>query len=66
VDAAALAAYVHGAAADRLGLRAGGLLASELADGLPSTAAWLRASCDSDRPLVAEAGVGLALPLPGS
>ena len=66
VDAAALAAYVHGAAADRLGRRAGGLLASELADGLPSAAARLRASCDSDGPLVAEAGVGLALPLPGS
>ena len=66
VEAAALAAYVHGAAADRLGHRAGGLLASELADGLPAAAEWLRALRASDGPRVAEAGVGLALPLPGS
>jgi NAD(P)H-hydrate epimerase len=66
VDAAALAAYVHGAAADRLGRGAGGLLASELADSLPAAAAELRAAAASDRALAAEVGVGLALPLPGS
>jgi NAD(P)H-hydrate epimerase len=67
VEAAALAAFVHGAAGDRLGRLAGGLLAGDLAAELPATAARLKALSAADRPmLVAEAGAGLALPLPGS
>jgi NAD(P)H-hydrate epimerase len=44
-EAAALAAFIHGAAADRISARAGssGLLAGELANELPATVAELRA-----------------------
>ncbi len=67
LEAAALAAFVHGAAGDRLGCLAGGLLAGDLAAELPAAAARLRALSAADRPIAAaEAGAGLALPLPGS
>ena len=61
-EAAALAAFVHGAAADRLAARTGdtGLLASELAAEVPATLAQLHAAPEdpSARPL------GLAVRFP--
>ena len=61
-EAAALAAFVHGAAADRIALRTGaaGLLASELAAELPETAQRLRQAAGA----AAGAGAGLALDFP--
>jgi len=64
LEAAALAAWVHGDAADRLaGASAGGgLLASEIANGVPATLADLRQR--TDRPSRgAEPGVGFAIPM---
>ncbi len=65
LEAAALAAYVHGGAGDRLAIASGsaGLLASDLAAELPATLAALRAQARSGAPV--EAGVGLAVSLPG-
>jgi NAD(P)H-hydrate epimerase len=61
-EAAALAAFVHGAAADRIALRTGdsGLLASELAAELPETAQHLREAAGG----AAGTGAGLALDFP--
>ena len=61
-EAAALAAFVHGAAADRIAQRTGpsGLLASELAAELPETAQRLRQAGGT----AARTGVGLALDFP--
>jgi NAD(P)H-hydrate epimerase len=61
-EAAALAAFVHGAAADRIALRTGasGLLASELAAELPETAQRLREHASA----AARTGAGLALDFP--
>jgi NAD(P)H-hydrate epimerase len=61
-EAAALAAFVHGAAADRIALRTGaaGLLASELAAELPETAQRLRQAAGAS----AGTGAGLALDFP--
>jgi NAD(P)H-hydrate epimerase len=60
--AAALAAFVHGAAADRIALRTGpsGLLAGDLATELPETAERLRQAAAAARRTVA----GLALDFP--
>jgi NAD(P)H-hydrate epimerase len=61
-EAAALAAFVHGAAADRIAQRTGpsGLLASELAGELPETAQRLRQAAG----MAAGTGAGLALDFP--
>ena len=61
-EAAALAAFVHGAAADQIARRTGpsGLLASELAAELPETAQRLRAG----RAAPVGASTGLALDFP--
>ena len=61
-EAAALAAFVHGAAADRIAERVGpsGLLASELAAELPETAQRLRLAAGA----AARTGAGLALDFP--
>jgi NAD(P)H-hydrate epimerase len=61
-EAAALAAFVHGAAADRIALRTGpsGLLAGDLATELPETAQRLRQAAAAARRMVA----GLALDFP--
>ncbi len=73
-DAAALAAWVHGAAADRLAVDSGqsGVMASQVADAVPATVAELRrhaateaGSIGGGAPAIAEAGVGLAIPLLG-
>ena len=62
-EAAALAAFVHGAAADHIALRTGpsGLLASDLAAELPETAQRLRQAAGA--PVEARA-TGLALDFP--
>jgi hydroxyethylthiazole kinase-like uncharacterized protein yjeF len=69
-EAAAVGAYLHGAAADEIESRQGaaGLLASELADALPAVAHSLRAAAETQ---IAEESVGgaelsLALSFPGS
>jgi NAD(P)H-hydrate epimerase len=61
-EAAALAAYLHGAAADRIALRTGasGLLASELAAELPESAQRLREAAAG----AARTGAALALDFP--
>jgi len=61
-EAAALAAFLHGAAADRIALRTGpaGLLASELAAELPETAQRLRLAAGA----APRTGTGLALDFP--
>jgi NAD(P)H-hydrate epimerase len=69
LEAAALAAWVHGAAADRLGSEVGaaGVMASDVADRVPAVVAELRENLGSNKgPPIAEAGVGLAVPLRGS
>ena len=65
-DAAGLAAWWHGAAADRWGTRRGevGMLASELAETLPETARWIRNEADAARSRRESVGV-LALRFPG-
>jgi len=63
LEAAALAAWVHGAAGDRLERGAGGLLAGDLARAVPGVAASLRAAADTE-PHVPEAGGDFAVPLP--
>jgi NAD(P)H-hydrate epimerase len=62
LEAAAVAAWVHGAAADRLAEQTGaaGALASEVADRVPETVAALRTHAGGAIP---EVGVGLAVPL---
>ena len=65
-EAAALAAWVHGAAGDRLSQEGGasGWLASEIADAVPAAVEALRRRpAEADVPDVALAGVGLAVPL---
>ena len=64
LEAAALAAWVHGDAADRLAdaSAGGGLLASEIADGVPATLADLRQRIEASSG-VAEPGVGFAIPM---
>jgi hydroxyethylthiazole kinase-like uncharacterized protein yjeF len=61
-EAAALAAFVHGEAADRIAARRGasGLLAGDLADELPDATEALRAAAARGTPLAA----GLALRFP--
>lgn len=68
LEAAALGAWVHGAAADRLGREAGaaGVMATDVADRVPAVVAALRENLDSAvESSIAEAGVGLAVPLHG-
>lgn len=64
-DAAALAAFVHGAAADRLAVRLGssGLLAEDLAREIPETAHAMRLAAGAE-PGPGTAGGGLVLPFP--
>ena len=68
LEAAALAAWLHGDSADRLVAARGvaGILASEVADGVPAAVAALRHGVDTLLPagLVA-VGVGFASPMPG-
>jgi len=63
-SAAALAAFVHGAAADQIALRTGpsGLLASELASELPETAQRLRQAAAA--PVGASTALALDFPEP--
>jgi len=65
-DAAGLAAWWHGAAADRWAAGRGelGLLASELADALPETAHWIRLEAEAVRSR-REPGEILELRFPG-
>jgi NAD(P)H-hydrate epimerase len=66
LEAAALAAWVHGAAADRLARKQGpgGVMASQVADAVPRTVETLRRRAAGDgEPAVVEAGVGVAVPL---
>ncbi len=68
LSAAALAAWVHGDAADRLANERGfsGVMASDVADCLPQAVEALRAiRAGSAAHAIAEAGVGLAVPLLG-
>jgi NAD(P)H-hydrate epimerase len=67
LDAAALAAYVHGAAADRLSreIGAAGLLAGDVARELPATTQELRQRAQREG-AEATAGVRLALPVSGT
>ncbi|MFP6624439.1 MAG: NAD(P)H-hydrate dehydratase, partial [Myxococcota bacterium] len=68
LEAAGLAAWVHGDAADRLAAVSGeaGILASEIADAVPAAMAALRRSVGA-APLsgVAESGEGFAIPMRG-
>jgi NAD(P)H-hydrate epimerase len=65
LDAAALAAFVHGASADRLAASgSAGILATDVANGLPAAAEALRAGVDeSPWASIREAGAGFAIPL---
>ncbi|MCZ6464695.1 MAG: NAD(P)H-hydrate dehydratase [Proteobacteria bacterium] len=67
-DAAAVAAYVHGAAADRLAASRGraGVLAGEIADEVPAAAEALRRRAEAGAGGGAGHGLGLALPFPGA
>ncbi len=76
-DAAALAAWIHGDAADRLARHAGqsGLLASELADEVPACCESLRHAVQEDRGRASagelearrdERGLSFLLPFPGA
>jgi hydroxyethylthiazole kinase-like uncharacterized protein yjeF len=67
-DAAALAVYVHGAAADRLARQCGGagLLAGDLARAVPSTSRELRRRAERVRRPHAPHAAGLLLSFPGS
>jgi len=65
LEAAALAAFVHGFSADRLAAAgAAGVMASDVANGIPAAVHALHTGVD-DSPLasVSEAGVGFAVPL---
>ncbi len=68
LEAAGLAAWVHGDAADRLAAASGeaGILASEIADAVPAAVAALRRSVGAG-PMsgVAESGEGFAIPMRG-
>jgi NAD(P)H-hydrate epimerase len=68
LDAAALAAFVHGASADRLAESgAAGVLATDVANGIPAAVEALRAGVDeSPWASIPEAGAGFAVPLHGS
>ena len=65
-EAAALAAFVHGAAADRISARAGssGLLAGELANEVPATVAELRAEPRSGARDGKSVGLAVSFPEP--
>ena len=68
LEAAGLAAWVHGDAADRLAAASGeaGILASEIADAVPAAVAALRRSVGAGPMLgVAESGEGFAIPMRG-
>jgi NAD(P)H-hydrate epimerase len=68
LEAAALAAWLHGDSADRLVAARGvaGILASEVADGVPAAVAALRHGVDTLLPAgLVEVGVGFAIPMPG-
>lgn len=66
LEAAALAAWVHGAAADSRARHGhAGLLASEIADAVPAVVDDLRRRASGGSASIAEAGVGLAVPLLG-
>ena len=67
LEAAALAAYVHGAAADRLvrAVGAAGLLAGDIANELPATAEELRGRIEGER-AGAIGRVQLVLPMSGT
>jgi len=70
LEAAAMGAYLHGAAADELELRQGaaGLLAGELADALPAVALALRRCAEQQMTEECVGGpeLSLALSFPGS
>ena len=69
VEAAAVAAYVHGAAADRLAARMGdaGVLAGDLAAEVPAAMEALRSAAHAWNAADSERGPsGLALPFPGA
>jgi len=68
LEAAGLAAWVHGDAADRLSAADGqaGIFATEIADAIPAAVAALRRSLGASQTSgIAESGVGFAVPLRG-